>query len=55
MSAARPATGRSAAADPWKVAEAVAVGCALGLLITRPRWGIRALSLLSGRPPWYWR
>ncbi len=55
MRPTRSPAGRPAGADPWKVAEAVAVGCALGLLITRPRWGIRALSLLSGRPPWYWR
>ncbi len=33
-----------------RVVETIFAGCVLGLLITRPRWGFRALELLSRRP-----
>jgi hypothetical protein len=32
-----------------RIAETIAAGCALGLLLTRPRWGLRVLSLISAR------
>jgi hypothetical protein len=32
-----------------RVVETIFAGCVLGLLITRPRWGLHALGLLSGR------
>lgn len=32
-----------------RIVETIAAGCALGLLVTRPRWGLRVLSLLSAR------
>jgi hypothetical protein len=32
-----------------RIVETVVAGCALGLLVTRPRWGLRVLSLLSAR------
>jgi hypothetical protein len=41
--AAKPAPGL------LRIAETIAAGCALGLLLTRPRWGLRVLSLLSAR------
>jgi hypothetical protein len=32
-----------------RIVESIAAGCALGLLLTRPRWGLRVLSVLSAR------
>jgi hypothetical protein len=32
-----------------RIVETIAAGCALGLLLTRPRWGLRMLSLISAR------
>lgn len=32
-----------------RIVETIAAGCALGLLLTRPRWGLRVLSLISAR------
>jgi hypothetical protein len=43
-----PLTGKP---DPGllRIVETVIAGCAIGLLVTRPRWGLRVLSVLSAR------